>query len=70
LSIYNTIEDFLIAKSHWESIPLKVTNEGLFEQIDGEWKSINQYPNKPVYHPQLKDNPDKKNIDCGIIPTT
>jgi hypothetical protein len=68
VSIYNSIEDFLLAKNKWESTPLRATNEGLFEMIDGKWEKINQYESKPTYQPPPKQNLDGTQIPFGTTP--
>lgn len=66
--IFHSIQDYLIARNNWEQTPMRITPDGkVFSCVDGNWLEGCNW-DKPRYEYRCLDNPDKQNINTGVIP--
>lgn len=66
MNVFNSLQDYCKALAEWQNIPATITPDGIF--VEGlylsEWLKRNP---KPVYSPEIPENPDGRSLNVGTI---
>jgi hypothetical protein len=68
--IYHNIDEFLKAKSIWDSVPAKIKKGVCYVLCGNKWIPHEKYLKtnpKPIYTPRQLDNPDTRLIYKGCM---